>query len=568
MFDYAHEFSVVMGYYNRKSQVIRTLDRFKETYGPSAGAGSDKYNYEVIIVDDNSSPEHTLDDIVANYDFPIRYIKISKEEKGGRINPCSVYNKGFRAAKGRVVVIQNPECIHVGNLFEYLKHNLGDNDYKAFSCYNCTSNELTQELLGDMSLINDPGFTQRNKVCWYNHPQARPVHYHFCAAMTNDNLKVLGGFDEAFAEGAWYDDNEIILSIEKNLRATIETVDPSKGFVVHQWHARDAESTVDKAAYAGMIQKNKELYDTYTAVHSKYDFPYPKLLHLYWDGSNFSYLNLLTVLSFNKHNRGWKINVFCPENPVKTKSWKGTEQKEEYTGKDYFDELDKIVNVNIHKVAFDKLPFAHKEASEVIKSDFFRLFVLNKYGGLWSDFDIVYTNSVEEYHYRRFIKNNNTVKNMVIYRYLWKEANRYVIPVGLFLANKNNSILTTILQNIDHFYNPDQYQCLGCSMFQFIFNKENYAQSSGVLAQMKLKELAMEDATCYLPMKWNELDSIYRDASVTASSIEFMDNVFGVHWFNGSADAKQYCNNMRLSDLKRTETAPMCLMDDLVKQYA
>ena len=389
MFKYDYDFSIVMGYYNRKPQ-LRTLDKFKETYGG--------YKYEVVIVDDNSTSEHHLDELVKEYSYPINLIKITEEEKGDRINPCSVYNKGFREAKGKIVVIQNPECIHFGDLLGYLKSNLGHNDYFAFSAYNCMGAEFTDNLLKNIHLVNDPTFNAQNNVCWYNHPVTRPVHYHFCAAMLNDNLKMLGGFDEEFAKGAWFDDNEILLSISANLGLKIQTLSPDVGFVVHQWHPRDAESKFTKEQHDALIQKNKALYDSYVKWHQEHYLNYPKLLHLYWDGSNFSYLNLLTVLSFKRYHIGWKINVFCPKDPVKTKSWVTGEQKDEYTGKNYFDELKKILNVNIHYIDFNNLPFKHKEASEVIKSDFFRLYVLNKYGDYGAIFDIIYTNSVEKYH--------------------------------------------------------------------------------------------------------------------------------------------------------------------------
>ena len=553
MFKYEYDFSIVMGYYNRKPQLTNTLDKFKETYG--------EYNYEVIIVDDNSTAEHSLDELVKGYDYPINLIKITAEEKGNRINPCSVYNKGFREAKGKIVVIQNPECIHFGNLLGHLRSNLGHNDYFAFSAYNCTSADFTDNLLKNIHLVNDPNFNAQNNICWYNHPTTRPVHYHFCAAMMNDNLKMLGGFDEEFAKGAWFDDNELLLSISVNLGLKIQTLSPDVGFVVHQWHPRDAESKFTQEEHKALIEKNKALYDGYVKYHEEHHMQFPKLLHLYWDGSNFSYLNLLTVLSFNRYHTGWKINVFCPKDPVKTKSWTTNEQKDEYTGKNYFDELKKILNVNIHYIDFNNLPFKHKDASEVIKSDFFRLYVLNKYGGLWSDFDIVYTNNVEKYH-KTHVKGD---KKMLIYRYLWEEANRYVIPIGLFLGRKHNSILSGILQNIEKFYNPDQYQCLGCQMFQYIFNKENYMNAKPVLQKMKLTELGMQDAQCYLPMKWNELDKMYKDPSVKAVSVETDPDVFGVHWFNGAADAKHYCNNLDLDKLK--SSSPQCLIDELVKKY-
>ena len=291
MFKYEYDFSIVMGYYNRKPQLKRTLDKFKDTYGG--------YKYEVVIVDDNSTSEHHLDELVKEYTYPINLIKITAEEKGDRINPCSVYNKGFREAKGKIVVIQNPECIHFGDLLGYLKSNLGHNDYFAFSAYNCTSADFTDNLLKNIHLVNDPNFNAQNSICWYNHPVTRPVHYHFCAAMLNDNLKMLGGFDEEFAKGAWFDDNEILLSISANLGLKIQTLSPDVGFVVHQWHPRDAESKFTKEQHDALIQKNKALYDSYVKWHQEHYLNYPKLLHLYWDGSNFSYLNLLTVLSLS-----------------------------------------------------------------------------------------------------------------------------------------------------------------------------------------------------------------------------------------------------------------------------
>jgi hypothetical protein len=254
--------------------------------------------------------------------------------------------------------------------------------------------------------------------------------------------------------------------------------------------------------------------------------------------------------------------VFCPLNPVKGNSWKTGEQNDKYTGKNYFDELKNINNVNIHYIDFDKIPFSRKEASEVIKSDYFRLYILNNYGGLWSDFDIIYTNNVEKYHN---LRKKSPVRNMVIYRYWWKELNKYSIPVGLFLSNKNNSILTTILKHIERYYHPDYYQCLGCQMFQHIFNKEHYTDSKDVLKQMKLTELWLEDAYCYLPFKWNELDMMFKNPDVQPEKIEADPNVFGIHWFNGAKDAKDYCNSLNLDELKTSE--PVCLIDKLVKKY-
>ena len=84
MFGYKYDISIVMGYYNSKLQTINTLNYFQQRYGI--------HDYEVIIVDDNSVVDQQLDTIIQNYTFPIKYIKITEEEKGDRINPCTTYN--------------------------------------------------------------------------------------------------------------------------------------------------------------------------------------------------------------------------------------------------------------------------------------------------------------------------------------------------------------------------------------------------------------------------------------------------------------------------------------------
>ena len=554
MFEYKYDISIVMGYYNRKPQLINTLNYFKDNYL--------SYNFEVIIVDDNSTIEHRLDDIVNNYTFPLKYIKITEKEKGNRINPCVPYNKGFREAKGRRIIIQNPECIHVGNILQYVIDKLSYDDYIAFSCYNCSSKELTEMLLKNLSLINNRQFNSVNRFPWYNHPIYRPMHYHFCAAIMNDNLKLLGGFNEEFAKGHSYDDNEILLSIKYNLKLNIKTIPPHNNYVIHQWHARDAESKFSRKDFSLMLNKNKLLYESYVEIHRKNNFNFPKLLHLYWDGSNFSFLNLLTVLSFNKYNIGWKINIFKPLRQNMNISWKTNEQKDKYTGKDYFHLLEKLNNVNIHIIDTDLLPFKFKDASEVIKSDFFRLFILNKYGGLWSDFDIIYTNSIERY----YAKKNLQDKQTILYRYKWSEANKNVYPVGLFLSGKNSSIFSSILKNIHLFYNKNNYQCLGTTMFETLF--ERYKTNNilkKIIMNMKLKELYIDNSECYLKIKWDQLDILYDNEKENVEEYLNNDNIFGIHWFNGAKKSKQYCNNLKLEELKNTNSKN--LMDKFVKQY-
>ena len=69
----SQKISIVMSYYNRKAQTLKTLEGFENQY-----AG--KYNFEVVIVDDNSNDENSLIQDIKKYSFPINLIVISKEE--------------------------------------------------------------------------------------------------------------------------------------------------------------------------------------------------------------------------------------------------------------------------------------------------------------------------------------------------------------------------------------------------------------------------------------------------------------------------------------------------------
>lgn len=203
--------SVVMAYYNRKQLLLNTLESIKKF--------SNDVPYEIIVVDDGSSAEHQLRDIKA-----IKLVEIPKEKKTW-VNSCIPFNVGFKEAKGDIIVIQNPECAHNGSILQYTKDNVNDSNYISFGCYSLPEN-------GDKNIINRV-VPVEGQAGWYNNSRFRPVGYHFCSAITKKNLNGLGGFDERFAHGIDYDDNEFLTRIKrKNLDVRI--VD--EPFVFHQYH--------------------------------------------------------------------------------------------------------------------------------------------------------------------------------------------------------------------------------------------------------------------------------------------------------------------------------------------
>lgn len=216
--------SIVMAYYNRLPQLRHTLKSILR---------SAEQDYEVIIVDDFSDDLNNIS--LINSEFPSLDIKIIEMRKllGKKYycNPCVAYNTGFRYSRGDKIIIQNPECCHMGDVISYVKHNLTDSDYYTFHCWAMSKSDtdrLQQNLPTSIGKVE-------GKSRWYNHKTERPAALHFTSAITRKNLVDLNGFDERYSQGFNYDDNEFVERI-KNKSLDIKFIEDP--FVVHQYHRK------------------------------------------------------------------------------------------------------------------------------------------------------------------------------------------------------------------------------------------------------------------------------------------------------------------------------------------
>lgn len=225
--------SIVSAYYNRKDLLFNTLKSLEN---------SNYKDFEFITIDDCSDDEHRIEDFKNIFPF-LKVIRLEKKDKW-YVNPCVVFNKGFKEVKGDIVIIQNPECLHVGDILEFAK-NIKENEYFSFGCYSLTkekTEQITKNVIENNFKIDDIKKTINTKPRsvtsdgddgWYNHPMLRPGGYHFCSAITKKNLDDMGGFDENFALGIAYDDDEFLYRIRKK-NLNVKIID--NPFVAHQWH--------------------------------------------------------------------------------------------------------------------------------------------------------------------------------------------------------------------------------------------------------------------------------------------------------------------------------------------
>jgi len=299
--------SIVMAYYNRIDQIQTTLD--------SINKSSMKNNIEVIIVDDASDDGHLLKLLIYKYNFHIKLYTIQKSDKKW-INPCIPYNIGFNNASGDIIIIQNPEICHVGDIIKYVHDNIYDTKYMVFPVYASPSHQhntdlkklinnnddILREFISHINYhkytfdykyyvdkyidVNSYSYDEalehwktigihQGRSCnkhniyhpdeyikwrgWYNHQIHNNRPFHFLSAVTRNTLNKVGGFDESFRNGIWYDDNDFLDRVKKI--AQLENVLSDVCYGIHLYHDNGSSDQINKSDFHNLSAINLEVYN-------------------------------------------------------------------------------------------------------------------------------------------------------------------------------------------------------------------------------------------------------------------------------------------------------------------
>jgi GT2 family glycosyltransferase len=252
--------SIVTAYFNRKPLFYNTLKSIDK---------SKVKDLEVIVVDDCSSEEHRLEDLTEEFDF-LRVIRLEKENKW-YVNPCVPFNVGIREAKGDTIILQNPECFHIGDILSDVVERIQDSNYLAYACYSLDKgrtdilkeihSEDTETIKEKIAPLPYQIITQEGGLGWYNHSKVRPVAYHFLSAIKKSNMDQLNGFDERYAKGIAYDDDELLVRIRR-MGLNVEIV--NNPFVLHQWHYDTNNFVTQATNTVELLNHNRNLLNNVT----------------------------------------------------------------------------------------------------------------------------------------------------------------------------------------------------------------------------------------------------------------------------------------------------------------
>jgi len=269
----------------------------------------------------------------------------------------------------------------------------------------------------------------------------------------------------------------------------------------------------------------------------------PHELHLYWDGSPMSKLQMLTVVSFHKYNPEWKINVYIAKQGYKGKA----RYIPDYTGQDYFQEVKKLGYVNIVTIDLDDYGIS-SALHGILRSDIFRYYILYTIGGVWSDFDVLWLKPME--HFRNIEYHGNVPIEEVtdIVSFIYGTGGGH--SIGIMIHAKNTVYLQSVIKAVKNVKPPHTHEVFGASLLNTHYPTLDSLYKFGNVIGTRFET--------YYPYNIHPpnvtIQKLYRGVDLSCIN----NNVMCVHWYNGRKESKQYVNT---NGFKRN-----CSMTTLLKQ--
>lgn len=517
--------------------------------------------YEIIVCNDGIKDD--TENICKKYKdkLNIKYIFTGQRNNNEKLIwriPGFALNIGVSKAKGKFIILTSPEIFVLNNCIDEIISILTKNN-KALVItegMHDASGEVLKKFK-DTGIITENDFNNKhNTILDTNLP--------FFMALSKNEFNSINGYDENFT-GYCFDDADLVDRLIYN-GCEYHQISAK---IIHLYHSRQNREglsdkvtawqfnktlyeeskrkrnkipislsqkipkpfiTTSKNIINKIIPKDKEIIDVILSNNWEL-INIPKIAHFYWGEKTLPYLRYLTIQSFHAYNPDWEIRFYYPKYRKHGKSWKTHEHKYDINiSKDYTSLLKKIPMKNI-EIDFDLINISN-ELSEVHKSDYLRWHLLAEVGGLWSDMDIIYIDSMNNMHIN--IKNNRNVNSVICYHLPWKHS------IG-FLLSSNNSAL---------------YDDLKKAAYKRKYDSTDYQTVGSLLMNPTVKSL--EEANQKYPNVANvSMDTVYSyntfliRVMLDSKNLAYITkNTIGLHWYAGHPKAGVVVSTLNESNYK------------------
>lgn len=230
-----------------------------------------------------------------------------------------------------------------------------------------------------------------------------------------------------------------------------------------------------------------------------------KIMHFLWVGGPMPKVYEKSYESFSNQHPGWRIVVWDDERFFHEFKEELKEYEEALGAMQYF----------------------------VQKTDLYRLLILNKYGGFYSDVDVVFFGNFNKYCKHDFVAFSERVTKSEYEHKSHCVRKGHAIANGFMGANINSLIVLEMLdriKNLKEVYHPSNKVAFGPKLIEEVIYDWQYNENKFINAPAY--DIHIGDSDILYPMN--------KDSTV--DTMNFTENTLAWHWYNscGSTASKQF----------------------------
>jgi len=530
------------------------------------------YPYEIIVLNDGveDGTENVCKKYIRLCGLPIKYVFTGQRNSKGIKwrTPGTVINQGANIAKGEVIILTSPEVYILDQCLSLMINPVLQNKNIL---------TITQGYDDDKGIFLD--YVRRGKGNYTGYMNFKVLsklntQLPFFMAMNRQKFLSIGGYDEDFI-GFAFDDVDLIKRL-KEVGCIYKTL-PSR--VVHLYHSRKTREGITNEEKLKLWHYNKNLFENGKKVKKiivpevKVEVPYepaiealtepissewelkkiPKIVHFYWGEEKLPFLRYLSITSFIKYNPDWEVRFYYPKYRTSGRSWKTHEHKYDINITEDYTPMLKDLNIKMSEMDMELLGISN-DLSEVHKSDYLRWFLLANIGGLWSDMDIIYIDSMNNISLNT-ISNENTDAT-ICYHLPWNHS------IGFLLSSKDNKYYKSLWDKAKQAkYDPTNYQSAGSLLINRTM--KGFKDIQDKFPDLKIRNISMNSVYSYNSFMIRTMFDSKNTSYISRGTI-------GLHWYAGHPKAGEYVSvinedNYQEMDNVISEVVGMSLKDTKYK---